>query len=68
VLSDTAKFVPGTYDLIVQAPGYGIQRFTQTFTANQTATVVFSMQTNLGVVDEGSDRHLIFEHQCKQLH
>jgi len=44
---DTAKLIPGTYNLIVQAPGYGVQRFTQTFTANQTATVVFSLRTNL---------------------
>ena len=53
-LSDTAKFVPGTYDLIVQAPGYGIQRFTRTFTANQTETVVFSMPTNRASLTKGA--------------
>jgi extracellular elastinolytic metalloproteinase len=53
-LSNTAKFVPGTYDLIVQAPGYGIQRFTRTFTANQTATVVFSMPTNRASLTKGA--------------
>jgi uncharacterized repeat protein (TIGR01451 family) len=53
-LSDTAKFIPGTYDLIVQAPGYGIQRFIRTFTANQTATVSFSMQTNQASTTKGA--------------
>jgi uncharacterized repeat protein (TIGR01451 family) len=53
-LSNTAKFVPGTYDLIVQAPGYGIQRFTRTFTANQTATVAFSVRTNLASLTKGA--------------
>jgi hypothetical protein len=52
--SDTAKFVPGTYDLIVQAPGYGIQRFTRTFLANQTATVVFSLPTNRASTTKGA--------------
>lgn len=53
-LSDTAKFVPGTYDLIVQAPGYGIQRFSRMFVANQTATVVFSLQTNRASLAKGA--------------
>ena len=52
--SNIAKFVPGTYDLIVQAPGYGIQRFTRTFLANQTATVVFSMPTNRASTTKGA--------------
>jgi extracellular elastinolytic metalloproteinase len=53
-LSDTAKFVPGTYDLIVQAPGYGIQRFTRTFTANQIGTLVFSLPTNRASLTKGA--------------
>ena len=44
-LGNTAKFVPGTYDFVVQAPGYGLSRFTQTFTATATA-VTFKLQTN----------------------
>jgi len=51
---DTAKLIPGTYNLIVQAPGYGVQRFTQTFTASQTATVVFSLRTNLASLTKGA--------------
>jgi len=44
-LGNTAKFVPGTYDFVVQAPGYGLSRFTQTFTS-AAATVTFKLQTN----------------------
>ncbi len=51
--SDTAKFVPGTYDLIVLAPGYGIHRFTRTFAANQTATVAFPLPTNRASLSKG---------------
>ena len=52
--TDTAKFVPGTYDLIVQAPGYGITRTSRTFLANQTTTVVFSLQTNRASTTKGA--------------
>ena len=52
--SDTAKFVPGTYDFVVQAPGYGIQRFTLTFAANDTKTVTFSLPTNKASVTKGA--------------
>jgi extracellular elastinolytic metalloproteinase len=52
--SDTAKFVPGMYDLMVQAPGYGIQRFTKNFVANQTSTEVFSLQTNRASMTKGA--------------
>jgi len=44
-LGNTAKFVPGTYDFVVQAPGYGLSRFTQTFTS-AAATVTFKLQAN----------------------
>ncbi len=52
--SDTAKFVPGTYDFVVQAPGYGMQRFTLTFAANETKTVTFSLLTNQASVAKGA--------------
>jgi extracellular elastinolytic metalloproteinase len=44
-LASTASFVPGTYDFVAQAPGYGLMRFTQTFT-NKAATVTVAMPTN----------------------
>lgn len=52
--SDTAKFVPGTYDFVVQAPGYGMQRFTLTFAANETKTVTFALPTNQASVSKGA--------------
>ena|GEM_PF-561160 len=52
--SDTAKFVPGTYDLIVQAPGFGVQRFTRTFVANQNSTVVFELRSNFASLSRGA--------------
>jgi hypothetical protein len=52
-LSSTAKFVPGTYDFVVQAPGYGLARFTQTFTATTTA-VTFRLQTNWASAAKGA--------------
>src|SRR5439155_25931984 len=45
-LGATAKFVPGAYDFIAQAPGYGAFRSSRTFTANQTTSVVALMPTN----------------------
>ena len=52
-LANTAKFVPGTYEFIVQAPGYGLSRFTQTFTATAT-TVTFKLQTNWASSTKGA--------------
>jgi extracellular elastinolytic metalloproteinase len=52
--SDTAKFVPGTYDFVVQAPGYGMQRFSLTFAANEAKTVTFSLPTNRASVTKGA--------------
>lgn len=52
--ADTAKFVPGSYDLIVQAPGYGEQRFTRTFVANQVSTEIFSLPTNRASLSKGA--------------
>src|SRR5205823_15013457 len=52
--SPTAKFVAGTYDFVAQAPGYGLFRFTQTFTAGQTATVNVAMPTNWASSSKGA--------------
>ncbi len=45
-ISRTAKFVPGTYEFFVQANGYGLSRFTETFAANENRDVTFSLATN----------------------
>jgi extracellular elastinolytic metalloproteinase len=44
-LSNVARFVPGTYEFIVQADGYGHLRFTRTFTTSAT-TVTLNLATN----------------------
>jgi uncharacterized repeat protein (TIGR01451 family) len=53
-LTATAKFVPGTYDFLVVAPGYGHFRFTETLTAGQTATRVVWMPTNYASIAKGA--------------
>jgi uncharacterized repeat protein (TIGR01451 family) len=53
-LSPTVQFVAGTYDFVAQAPGYGLFRFTQTFTAGQTATVNVAMPTNWASSSQGA--------------
>lgn len=45
-LDNRALFVPGTYEFVAHAPGYGHVRFTRTFSAGQTTTVTISMPTN----------------------
>jgi len=45
-VSRTAKFVPGTYEFLVQANGYGISRFTETLTPNDKREVTFNLATN----------------------
>ncbi len=49
----TAPIVKGTYPLTVQAPGYGIQRFTATF-APGTTTKTFRLATNLASKTKGA--------------
>ncbi len=51
---NVAKFVPGTYDFIVQAPGYGAHRFTRTFAAGERATVEFTLPTNRASATKGA--------------
>jgi hypothetical protein len=45
-LGDSAPFVPGTYELLAQADGHGLARFTATATAGSTSTVTVTMPTN----------------------
>ncbi len=53
-LDDTAKFVPGTYDFVVQAPGYGLTRFTRTFEANQDRRNRLLLLTNWASANNGA--------------
>ncbi|HEX2051840.1 MAG TPA: M36 family metallopeptidase, partial [Actinomycetota bacterium] len=45
-LDDTAAFVPGTYEFVVQADGYGAKRFRLDLAAGETKTVTLDLQTN----------------------
>lgn len=51
---DTVDFVPGTYEFIARADGYGLQRFTQTFVAGETRTVSVPLRRNLASVHNGA--------------
>jgi len=52
--SDTAKFLPGTYRLVVQAPGRGLTRITRTFEPGKTHTLRFLLLPNLASVHNGA--------------
>lgn len=52
-LTDTATFVPGTYDFMVAAPGYGIHRFTQELKAGNS-TVTFKLPSNWASTARGA--------------
>ena len=52
-IGNTAKFVPGTYNFLVRAPGWGHVRFTRTFTANQVATLNVAMPANFASKTKG---------------
>ena len=53
-LGATAKFVPGTYDLMVQARGRGAQRFTMTVKAGQVRTITVKAPINLAAIKAGA--------------
>jgi extracellular elastinolytic metalloproteinase len=53
-LDAVATFVPGTYELLVHAPGYGHVRLTRTFTAGQVVTVTVPMRTNWASSNKGA--------------
>jgi extracellular elastinolytic metalloproteinase len=53
-LDDTASFVPGTYELVASAPGYGHLRFRLTLAAGQTKTVTLSFASNWASGDRGA--------------
>jgi extracellular elastinolytic metalloproteinase len=52
--SATRKLVPGTYDVLVRAPGYGLQRFKLTVGAGQTVTKTFTLKQNVASKSAGA--------------
>lgn len=53
-LKNVAKFVPGTYDFIAQADGFGAIRFTLTFVAGETKTYFIHMAPNWASTHRGA--------------
>jgi uncharacterized repeat protein (TIGR01451 family) len=53
-LGSTVKLVPGTYDFVFRARGYGLRRFTLTFTAGQTVARVLHLSPNLASSANGA--------------
>jgi hypothetical protein len=53
-LDDTAKFAPGTYELIAYAKGYGFHRFRQTFKSGRSETIEVTMPTNWSSLTSGA--------------
>ena len=53
-LDDVADFVPGTYEFVANARGYGHVRFRATFTANQVGTITIQFPTNRSSSTKGA--------------
>lgn len=53
-LDNTAKFAPGTYELIAHAPGYGFHRFRQTFRSGRTHNIEVELPTNWASLASGA--------------
>ena len=53
-LGATAKLVPGTYDVLVRAPGYGLRRFTLKVAAGQTLTQTYALAPNVASKSQGA--------------
>ena len=53
-LGRQVRLVPGTYEFVFQAKGYGLLRFTQTIGAGQTVDWVLSLATNLASATSGA--------------
>ncbi len=53
-LDDTAKFAPGQYELLAQAPGYGYVRFRDRFSAGENETMTIRMAQNWASTASGA--------------
>jgi hypothetical protein len=53
-LDDTAKFAPGTYELIAHAPGYGFHRFRETFKSGKSYDLEVTLPTNWASLTSGA--------------
>jgi extracellular elastinolytic metalloproteinase len=53
-LSNTARFVPGTYSIIVQAKGYGLKRFQLVASGTATSNVSMTLTPNFASLTNGA--------------
>jgi hypothetical protein len=53
-LDDTAKFVPGTYEFVATAPGYGHLRFRKSFHRGEESTIELRFATNYASANNGA--------------
>jgi len=53
-LGATARFLPGTYQFVVAAPGYGLSHHIRTFDAGITKTKVFGVGKNWASIHNGA--------------
>jgi extracellular elastinolytic metalloproteinase len=53
-VGSSVEFVPGTYEFLAQAPGYGAVRFTETFGPGEDRVVEVPMRTNLASAANGA--------------
>ncbi len=53
-LPSSVKMVPGTYEFLFQAPGYGMRRFTQSIGAGQTVARTVHLAPNLASSFKGA--------------
>lgn len=54
-LGDRVRLVPGTYDFVARADGFGAKRFTLRLAAAETRAVSLSMPTNWASLHSGAD-------------
>jgi extracellular elastinolytic metalloproteinase len=66
-LDDVAEFAPGTYELLVQAPGYGFLRSQRTFHKSENPVIEFRMPKNYASLTNGAtasgDANVVFPDQ-----
>lgn len=53
-LSDRARLIPGSYEILVQAPGHGMRRFRATAQSAVNQTLTLSMPTNWASASKGA--------------
>jgi hypothetical protein len=53
-VDDVAKFAPGKYEFLAQAPGYGFVRFSESFRSGRNTTIKIKLPTNWASLTSGA--------------